>query len=86
MWIATNEYTLYSEQSNKQQFFQVNHIGILSNIQSDNIQIIMRAEFTNFTVLKKIVYLGNNHYSIKVQLLFIGYSVFIREMEMEFFP
>lgn len=30
--------------------------------------------------------MGNNHYSTKVQLLFIGYSVFIWEMEMEFFP
>lgn len=46
----------------------------------------MRAESANFTVLKKIVDLGNNHYGIKVQLLFIGYSVFIWEMEMEFFP
>ena len=40
----------------------------------------------HFTVKKKIVDLGNNHYGIKVQLLFSGYSVFIWEMEMEFFP
>ena len=33
-----------------------------------------------------IVDLGNNHYGIKVQLLFSGCAVFIWEMEMEFFP
>lgn len=36
--------------SDKQQFFQVSQIGILSNIYSDNPQIIMEAGFANFTV------------------------------------
>lgn len=45
----------------------------------------MGAGFANFTVLKKIVDLGNNHYCVKARLLFIGFSVFIWEMGVEFF-
>lgn len=46
----------------------------------------MGAGFANFTVLKKLVDLGNNHSRVKAPLLFIDFSVFIWEMEVEAFP
>lgn len=72
--------------SNKQRFVQVSQIRILSNVQSDNIQVMMGAGFANFTVLKKLVDLGNNHSCVKASLPFIGFNVFIWEMEVEVFP
>lgn len=46
----------------------------------------MGAGFANFTVLKKLVDLGNNHSCVKASLPFIGFNVFIWEMEVEVFP
>lgn len=51
--MATGAHFFFSGRSDKQQFFQVSQTGILSNIYSDNPQIIMEAGFANFTVLKK---------------------------------
>lgn len=44
------EHFFFLGHSDKQQFFQVSQIRILSNIYSDNPQIIMEAGFANFTV------------------------------------
>lgn len=84
MQMATGTHFFFSGRSDKQQFFQVSQIGILSNLYSHNPQIIMEAGFANFTV-KKIADLDNNHYHVKARLLLVGFGVFMWEMEVEFF-